>query len=192
MKRPRQKVLPVPARRQVEKLGEPVEGDGLSRHPRPGDAFEREFRPGDEAGQAEPGDRCGEQAGILAAAAMLPRAVGAQQFEAEQMFAERAGAMMILAVHVVGDRAADRDVLRARADREEPAARHREREDVGEQHAGLAVQDAGTWIERDEAVEAARVQQRAAVVQAHVAVAAAVAVGEDTAVRVRQGRVAPV
>jgi len=108
------------------------------------------------------------------------------------VFAEGAGAVVVLAMHVVGDRAADRDVARAGNDRKEPAARHGEVEDFGKQHAGLAAQDAGDGIETDETVQAARMQQRAAVVQAAVAVAAAVAVGEQRSAGFRQRCIAPV
>ena len=68
--------------------------------------------------------------------------------------------MMVLAVDVVGDGAADGDELRARRHRQEPAARNATREDVGQQHAGLALEHAARRVERDEAIEAARVSSR--------------------------------
>ena len=56
----------------------------------------------------------------------MDAAVGAQQRERLDMAAERAAAMMVLAVHVVGDGAAERDELRAghHLREEAVAARH--------------------------------------------------------------------
>jgi len=53
--------------------------------------------------------------------------------------------------------------------------RHDELEDLGEQRARLAAQDTFVRVERDEAVEPAQRDQRAAWVETAVAVAAAVA-----------------
>ena len=118
------------------------------------------------------------------------RAVAARQLERDrQVPAEGAGAVVVLAMHVVGDGAADRDEARAGRDGQEPAAAIRlrpagDREDVGEPDAGLAGQHARVPVEGDEAVEAAAVEQPAARVERHVAIGPAAALGEG-------GRCAP-
>lgn len=54
---------------------------------------------------------------------------------------------MILAVHVRGDHAADRDVLCAWYHRREPTARHERIQDIGEQHTCLAGQKPRLFVE---------------------------------------------
>src|SRR6185369_14286900 len=99
--------------------------------------------------------------------------------EAREVMAERAVAVVILAMDVVGDGASERHELRSGRDRQEEAAREREFDDLRKQHAGFAGEHAAFRVERDEAVEVARAYQRVAVVQAAIAVAASRAVGED-------------
>ena len=81
--------------------------------------------------------------GVARRRAMMDAAVGAQQLEGLDMAAERAAAMMVLAVHVIGDGAAERHELRARHDLREEAVRRGMRDDVGKQRAGLRFEDAG-------------------------------------------------
>ena len=80
----------------------------------------------DHAGQPHAADRRLEQPRIARRRAVMEAAVGAQQLERLDMAAERAAAVMVLAVHVIGDGAAKRHELGARHDlREEAvAARH--------------------------------------------------------------------
>ena len=59
------------------------------------------------------------------------------------MTAEGAGDVVVLAVDVVGDGAADADELRAGRRRQEPAVRHGEVEDLSQRRARLAADDAG-------------------------------------------------
>ena len=94
------------------------------------------------------------------------------------MAAEGAGSVMVLAMDIVGERAADGDEAGAGRDRRKPAGRHGELQQAVEQQAGPAGQQAGFAIEEQDFVHSARVDQRAALVQAGIAVGAAIAVGE--------------
>jgi hypothetical protein len=82
---------------------------------------------------------------------------------------------MVLAMHVIGDGAAHGDEARSRRDRQEPAARHDQLEQLIERDAGFTAQHAAGLIEGDETVESARPEQGAVLVQAAIAVAAALA-----------------
>src|SRR5260221_3482035 len=108
------------------------------------------------------------------------------------MLAETAGAVVVLAVHVIGDCAADGDVARARRDRQKPAAWYGEVKNLGKQNTGFTAQYTGCRIEGDEPVEPACVQQRTAVIEAYIAVAAAVAIGEHRAFHLWQSRITPI
>jgi hypothetical protein len=94
------------------------------------------------------------------------------------MTAEGAGAMMILAVHVVGDGAAERDEARSGRHRQKPAARNRQGQDLVEQDAGFAAQQPRLLIEGDEAIERTRIDQPTAGVQTDIAITAPVAEGQ--------------
>ena len=94
------------------------------------------------------------------------------------MIAERAAVVVVLAVDVVGNGAADGGHLGARHDRQAPAARDHQALDVAQQDARLADQPAVALVESDQAVERGRAPQHAAGVEAFVAVAAARAVGD--------------
>ena len=76
-----------------------------------------------------------------------PHSIGsrrrAHQLQPAHMLAEGADDVMVLAVHVVGDGAAHGDELRARHDRQAPAARDHQPLDVAQHDAGLADQPAG-------------------------------------------------
>ena len=119
-------------------------------------------------------------------------AVGAQQRQRSDVVAQRAGPVVVLAVHVVGDGAADRDEAGARAS---PAGTSRAAatrgDDLVEQHAGLALEHARVAASKAMKRSRPRVsQQLARRVQAGVAVAAAVAVGQNrTRDRARGGSV---
>ncbi len=72
------------------------------------------------------------QSGFSVRGAEAAGAVGADQFEARDVAAEGAGDLVVLAVDVVGDGAAEGDVLGARRDGQEEAARDGEVEDLRE------------------------------------------------------------
>src|SRR5882724_59506 len=86
--------------------------------------------------------------------------------------------VVVLAVNVVGERPAHRDPPGTRHYRQEPALRHCEGEDIGQRDPGLTAQHAGDFVERDQAIEAGRVEEQAAVVETAVPVAAATGEGE--------------
>ena len=68
------------------------------------------------------------------------------------MRAERPGVMVVLAVDVGGDQAADGDEAGTRHHGRKPAARHERAQDVVEQDARLARQQAGLAVERQDPV----------------------------------------
>src|SRR5258706_13452752 len=86
---------------------------------------------------------------------------------------------MILAVDIIGDSPPDRNGGRAWDDRKKPTGGHRQLKDVCQQDTGLASNKARAAIEGNEAIQRPRQQQRAARVEAAVAITAAVTVGED-------------
>src|SRR6185369_12954164 len=167
--------------RKREELGERAEAPLDLADPGSRDTHEADFRPRDEAREPEAPDGRAKELRVRAGTALEARAIGAQQLEAWHVMAEGPCAMVVLAVDVVGDGAADRHEPRARRDRKEEAARQREGRDFREQHARLAAQRRGGRIERDEAIEVARAQDGAAVVEARIAIAAARAVRQDRA-----------
>src|SRR6185437_294634 len=107
------------------------------------------------------------------------RAVGASELETAHVRPEAAGDMVVLAVHVVRDGPSDRDEARAWRDRQEPARGNRDLQDLLERRAGLAPQHPARPVERDHAVETGGMEQRAAGVEAAVAVAPAAAAREE-------------
>ena len=118
----------------------------------------------------------------------MARTVRAQQLEAADMAAERPRAVMIPAVHIVGDRPADGDETGARRHRQKPAARNEDIKDFGEQHPRLAGHHAGNCVERHQPVKTTRMQQRPAAVQANIAITAAIAIRQHPASGGNQGR----
>src|SRR5262245_21440764 len=98
------------------------------------------------------------------------------------MAAERAGQMMVLSVDIVRDGTADGQEPRSGSHGNEPSRRHDELQDVIEQHARFALQDALLTVETNEAIELARTQQRAACVETAVAIAARIAEWQHGAV----------
>ena len=93
------------------------------------------------------------------------------------MATEGTGLVVILAMHVVGNRPANGDKTRSRRHRQKPAARHEHIEDVGQQRARFTDQNATLSVEGNQMVESARLQQRRTAVQANVAIAATIAIG---------------
>ena len=80
------------------------------------------------------------------------RAVGDAQRAARARGAEAAVDVVVLAVDVGGDHAAERHELRARRDRREEAARQEEPVDLAQREPGLGAQHAGRRVEGEDAV----------------------------------------
>ena len=91
---------------------------------------------------------------------------------------ETSGAMMVLAVYVVCDGSAHGHQGRTWCDVRKPASRKRDIDDFAQQDSRLALEDTGIWIEADKSIEAARMQQCAALIETYVAVTASVSVGQ--------------
>jgi hypothetical protein len=81
--------------------------------------------------------------------------------------------LVVLAMHIVGDRAAERDELRAGQDRREPAGRHRDAQQPLQRQAGLGAENSALAVEQDDAIELVGDQQPPVLVQADVAIGAA-------------------
>ena len=60
--------------------------------------------------------------------------------------------MVILAMHIGGNRPANGDELRARRGGQEPATRQKGIDDLGQRHARLALDDAGLFVEPEETI----------------------------------------
>ena len=98
-------------------------------------------------------------------------------------------AVMVLAVYVRGDHAPDGDELRSRNYGREPAPRRERFQDIREQHAGLAAQQAGLGVERLHPIHR-RHRQRQLRIERGVAVGAPVAAGDQrTAAAQQSGQV---
>jgi hypothetical protein len=98
------------------------------------------------------------------------------------MPAEATRMVMVLAVHVVGDRAAHRQKPGPRRHRQKPGAAVGLRpaqhgQNIGQLHTGFAGQNAGLPVEIDEPVEVAAIDQRAAGIERHIAVGSAASIG---------------
>ena len=98
------------------------------------------------------------------------------------MTAKGAGGVMVLAVDVIGDGSAERDVLGAGGDGEKPAAGDGEVEDLRKGDAGLGGEDAGVLVKGEQTVHAGGDQETALIEEAHVAVGAAHADGQNARV----------
>ena len=126
-------------------------------------------------GQAHPADGGPEQLGCLAVRRQgADLAVGHQQVEGDHVVAEAALGVVVLAVHVGGDRAADRDLPGARQHRDPQAERqHRPHQQIQadarlHRHGGRLV----GGVEGQDPVHPGQVHRRAARVLGGVAVAA--------------------
>src|SRR6267154_2392669 len=95
------------------------------------------------------------------------------------MQGEGSETVMVLPVHIIGNRAADRYETGPRCNGDEPAGRHGNLQDVGKQHPRFAGQHASLTVEPDETVEPARVHEPGAYIQAAIAIASPVAVRQD-------------
>ena len=81
--------------------------------------------------------------------------------------------MMVLAVNVVGDRAANSHIFGARRDRKKEAARNGELEYLGQRNPGLAAEHSRLRIEVQQFVQSPRRKERAMIEQTDIAIAAA-------------------
>ena len=91
--------------------------------------------------------------------------------------------VMVLAVDVVGNGSADGNEARAGRDGKEPSLRKEYVENIGEADAAFAAEYARRFVETENAVETATVDQFAAGVETRIAVTAAEAMGEQRAGR---------
>ena len=123
---------------------------------------------------AVPQNSSGSTSGVT-----VERALRRVQREGLDVVGEAAVDVVVLAVHVGRDRAADGDLARARGDRHEPAeGDHRAHERV-EADAGVDPDDAVLEVDVVEPGERGRVEHGAAGVLGRVAVAAAESAGDQ-------------
>ena len=109
-------------RRQFKKIREPVEAERFGIEPRARYAPQLQFCPGDESRQAESAEAGNKPVRVFCFRADDATAVAALQFEGNDMATETARDMVVLAMDVIGDRAADGDEAGTGNDRQEPAA----------------------------------------------------------------------
>ena len=131
------------------------------------------------AGQSKTAYRRPEQACFRFRRAARAPSVAARQLDPGDVPADRAEPVVVLSVHVVGDRPSERHEAGAGRDREEPAAAAGfgladHRQDVGQGHARLAFQDV-RWSrsKADEPVQSPAIDQQPVRVQRDVAVGSA-------------------
>ena len=92
---------------------------------------------------------------------------------------EGSSAVMVLTVDVVGNRSANGNEASARRDGKEPSLGKKYVDNIGEADAAFAAEHASGFVETEDAVETAAVDQFAAGVETRVAVAAAEAIREQ-------------
>src|SRR5208337_2643497 len=136
------------------------------------DLDELQFRPFYDSGQAESADRRAEHFRKLRGVEGQPLSVATQQAESDDVIAHAADAVMIFSVHVVGDRAAERDKPSAWRRRKKPALWRDDAKNFRQGDARLRAQPPGLGVERNEPVEPAHFDQRAFAVEAGVAIGA--------------------
>ncbi len=137
------------------------------------DEFEGYFA--DDAGEAHAPDGCPEKIRILLSGAGFLAAVGQNQLDAQHVVAEAAVMMMVFAMHVRGDTAAQRHKLGTGRDRQEPALFDDHRQNIGQGHAGFGAQDALFHIQFQHAVYTFGEDYTAIFIQRGVAITAALA-----------------
>ncbi len=135
----------------------------------------------DDAGQPHPAGRGPEQRRIAIRRDPLHLTVRPQQVEPGHVAGEAAGRVMVLAVHVGGDRAADGHLPGARGDRHEPAGRQSRGHQLFQADPGFAGDHAGRRVEAGDPVHRGGADDQAAVVLRRVVVAAAQAAGDHPA-----------
>jgi len=172
----------------VEHRSEPRHGLGLHDHPRAVHRLQAECHLGDEPGQPHAADRGEEELALALWAALDHAAVGDLEHQAIDETSERAVAVVVLAVHVAGDAAADGHELRPRRHRRKPAPRQEDAQDLGEREPGLAGERAPLAVEGDHAVGPRRLEDERAGRGRHgrVTVGSAEPAGQDRAAARRQ------
>ena len=186
---PGDRVGPIAARlRGAEEAVEVAQAFGLDDEVGRGDPRELQIDPDDDAGQPEAADRRAEKLGTVSGADLDGGAVAPEQSEPQDVAAEGAGAVMVLAVDVVRDRAPERHEFGAGRHRHEPAARYGERQQRPDRQARLGPHHAARPVGRDQPVEPSGADEMAAAVEADVAVGAPEAMGENRRVRGRRAR----
>ncbi len=134
---------PVAAARAVEdreRLVERLEAIGVDRDQSAVDPLQRNPSPDDHAGQPHAADRRVEELAVLLGGQHEHVAGGGQQADFEHLRSKRPRGAVVLAMHVCGDRPADRHVLGPGHDRERPAGRRQGAQQLAERRAGLGRQ----------------------------------------------------
>jgi hypothetical protein len=149
-----------------------------------------DFDPFDDPGQPKSADRSSEEMRIVTCGHRPTETIAPEESEGPDMTTEGPGGMMVLAVNVIGDRAAERDEPCTWRRRQKPAARKGEGEQRRERKARLRAQDPGRLVEGHETVEAPHVDRSAFAVEAGVAIRPAQATGKNARC-VRAGHQAP-
>ena len=127
-------------------LGYPIDLAGADRR-------QLDLGPLDQPSQTQAADGRVEEVGLLTRRADRAARIRAQQSEAAYVPPEGATPMMILSMDVVGNGAAQSDVLGARRHRQEPAMGNRHRENFFQRHPSLGCQHARRPIGTEEAVK---------------------------------------
>ena len=167
---------------QREQLVEVAGAVGVDDEVRRLRAVQPDRRRDDHAGQPHAADGGPEQLGLGAVRGQrADRAVGGDQVHRQHVVAEAAVAVVVLAVDVGGDRAADRHLPGARQHRHPPAERQRGPHERVQADAGVDDRDARVGVDRGRAGEPGHVEHDAAGVLRRVAVGAAEAAGDHAA-----------
>ena len=159
----------------VEKLAHIAEARRRFGHIQRGNTHQPDRRGEDEARQAHAPDRRGKQPRLLAGGAAIDAPVGAQQLEGLHVATERTAPVMVLAMDVVGDGAAERHELCSGNDGGKKAEGRGVVDDVAEHHARVGRQNARGGVEGMDARAAAHVHHGAGAVLAGIAVGAPIA-----------------
>ena len=101
------------------------------------------------------------------------------------MATKGSGAVVVLAVNVVSDRAAESHKFSSWSNWKKPSLRNEHLKNSRQAHAALRFQDPSCRIEAQEVVEREGVDDRVAVVEAAIAVAPAKSVREDRSIILR-------
>ena len=145
---PRDGIGPVGAR--LERLhgrGEIGRGKAALADPAALDGLQAQGGAQDDPRQSHASNRPGEQIRVLLARTAADFTVGPDNVDPLDEAAERSVLVVVLAVHVGRDRAAQRDEFRPGRDREKPAARQKGLDDLAQRHARFRDQDARVRIE---------------------------------------------
>ncbi len=154
----------------VEVLGDVAVGDEIRRLR----GRHLDGGPQDDPGQAVAPDGGPEQLGVLAVGSEVRIcAVGHEQVHRADVIAEAARAVMVLAVDVAGNRAADGDLAGARQHRNPQPERQRRLHQLVQADAGVDIDQPGVGADRVDAVQLGHVDHQAAAILRVVAVGTA-------------------